>query len=40
MLNIELLNRRFAGGRSPESGNHHTWDKLFIRVKPPDDVDE
>ena len=40
MLEIEVLNRRFAGGRLPESGKHHRWDKLFIRVKPPDDVDE
>jgi hypothetical protein len=40
MLDIELLNRTFAGGRSPESGKHHRWDKLFIRVKPPNGVDQ
>jgi len=31
---IELLNRTFAGGRPLQSGKHHTWDKLFIRVEP------
>lgn len=36
MSDIELLNRRFAGGRGTESGKHHRWQKLFIRVKPPD----
>lgn len=34
---IELLNRRFPGGRPPPSGEHHTWDKVFIRVDPADD---
>jgi hypothetical protein len=33
---IELLNRTFPGGRPAPSGKHHKWDKLFIRVKPPD----
>lgn len=34
--NIELLSKRFAGGRPSESGEHHRWEKLFIRVKPDD----
>lgn len=38
MSEIELLNRRFAGGRPTKSGKHHTWEKLFIRVKPADNV--
>lgn len=39
MSNIELLNRKFAGGRPSESGKHHSWQKLFIRVKPPGQED-
>jgi hypothetical protein len=31
---IELLNRTFSGGRPTPSGQHHKWDRLFIRVKP------
>jgi len=31
---IELLNRRFPGGRPTPSGKHHQWDKILIRVKP------
>lgn len=34
MSDIELLSERFAGGRPTESGEHHRWEKLFIRVKP------
>lgn len=33
---IELLSGRFAGGRQTESGEHHEWEKLYIRVKPAD----
>jgi hypothetical protein len=33
---IHLLNETFPGGRPISSGKHHKWDKLFIRVKPPD----
>ena len=33
---IRLLDRTFPGGRPSESGKHHTWDRLFIRVKPAD----
>lgn len=33
---IQLLNRKFAGGRPTTSGKHHKWEKLFIRVKPAD----
>src|SRR5579871_123448 len=31
---LSLLDQTFPGGRPPESGNHHNWEKLFIRVKP------
>ena len=31
---IELMDQTFPGGRSTPSGQHHQWDKLFIRVKP------
>jgi hypothetical protein len=30
----ELLDQTFSGGRPIQSGKHHTWDKLFLRVKP------
>jgi hypothetical protein len=30
---VRLLNQTFAGGRPTESGKHHQWDQLFIRVK-------
>jgi hypothetical protein len=36
MFDIEMLDRTFPGGRPSKSGRHHKWDKLFIRVKPPD----
>lgn len=32
---IQLLNRTFPGGRPAPSGQHHTWEKVFIRVNPP-----
>lgn len=35
MSEIKVLDQRFKGGRPTESGKHHKWDKLFIRVKPP-----
>ena len=31
---IRLLDRTFPGGRPTPSGQHHKWDKLFIRVQP------
>ena len=31
---LEMLDRKFPGGRPSPSGRHHKWDKLFIRVKP------
>ena len=31
---IQLLDRKFPGGRPTKTGKHHKWDKLFIRVKP------
>jgi hypothetical protein len=36
---IHLLNRKFPGGRPSPSGKHHKWDKLFLRVKPPEPKD-
>jgi WYL domain-containing protein len=33
---VQLLNRTFPGGRPTQSGKHHKWDRLFIRVKPAD----
>ena len=32
----QLLDQTFAGGRPTPSGKHHTWEKLFLRVKPAD----
>jgi hypothetical protein len=31
--NYEMLDRKFNGGRDIPSGNHHRWEKLFIRVE-------
>ena len=31
---LQILDRTFPGGRPTKSGQHHKWDKLFIRVKP------
>jgi len=33
---VQLLDQTCPGGRPTPSGKHHKWDKLFIRVKPPD----
>lgn len=38
--NPDLLNRTFSGRRSTASGKHHRWDRIFIRVKPPEDEDK
>jgi hypothetical protein len=32
--NAQLLDQTFPGGRPTAAGKHHTWDKLFLRVKP------
>jgi predicted DNA-binding transcriptional regulator YafY len=32
MSDLEMLDRRFAGGRVAPSGKHHKWDVLFARV--------
>ncbi len=32
----QLLDQTFPGGRPTPTGKHHKWDKLFLRVKPPD----
>jgi hypothetical protein len=37
IADVQLLNRTFPGGRPTQSGKHHKWDKLFIRVKPADE---
>ena len=34
IIDLELLNRTFPGGRPTASGRHIKWEKLFIRVKP------
>jgi hypothetical protein len=34
IVNFELLDQTFPGGRPTATGNHIRWDKLFIRVKP------
>jgi hypothetical protein len=36
---VELLDWTFAGGRPAQSGKHHKWDKVFIRVKPPEETE-
>jgi hypothetical protein len=33
MQELEVLDETFSGGR-PNSGKHHRWDQLFIRVAP------
>jgi hypothetical protein len=38
MSDIELLNETFPGGRPTGSAKHIKWDKLFIRVAPPDEA--
>jgi predicted DNA-binding transcriptional regulator YafY len=34
IVDLELLDRTFPGGRPTASGSHIKWEKLFIRVKP------
>jgi hypothetical protein len=34
IVNLELLDQTFPGGRPTPTGNHTRWDKLFLRVKP------
>ena len=36
VIDLELLDQTFPGGRSTSTGNHVRWDKLFIRVQPAD----
>jgi hypothetical protein len=40
IADIHLLDSTFPGGRSSSSGKHHKWDRLFARVKPPEDEEE
>ena len=35
MSEFEVLHRTFPGNRDV-SGKHHQWEKIFIRVEPPD----
>ena len=32
IADLEVLDRRFAGGRPSPSGKHHRWDVVFARV--------
>jgi hypothetical protein len=34
IVDLEMLDQTFPGGRPTATGNHIKWDKLFIRVKP------
>jgi hypothetical protein len=34
IIDLELLDQTFRGGRPTQTGNHIKWEKLFIRVKP------
>ena len=34
IIDLQLLDQTFPGGRPTASGSHIRWDKLFIRVKP------
>ena len=34
IVNLELLDQTFPGGRPTATGNHTQWDKLFVRVRP------
>jgi len=34
IIDLELPDRTFPGGRPTASGSHIKWEKLFIRVKP------
>jgi hypothetical protein len=34
IVDLELLDQTFSGGRPTATGNHRKWDMLFMRVKP------
>ena len=34
IINLELLDQPFPGGRPTAKGNQTMWDKFFIRVRP------
>ena len=34
VIDLEMMDPTFPGGRPTPTGNHIKWDKLFIRVKP------
>ena len=33
ILQPEILEQKFSGGRPAPSGKHHEWDEIFIRVE-------
>jgi hypothetical protein len=33
LSDLEILSETFAGSRSEESSRHHTWEKVFARVR-------
>ncbi|MGI8959128.1 MAG: WYL domain-containing protein [Bryobacteraceae bacterium] len=37
---LQVLTRKFKGGRSAPSGKHHKWDRLFMRVRPSEEDPE
>jgi len=37
IVDLDLMDQTFPGGRPTPSGKHLKWDKLFIRVKPATD---
>jgi hypothetical protein len=34
--NCEILDKHFAGNRDVPTGHHRHWDKVYIRVAPPE----
>lgn len=36
IIQAEMVERSFNGGRQTPSGKHQKWDRLYIRVKPAD----
>jgi hypothetical protein len=38
IVDLDLMDQTFPGGRPTPSGKHLKWDALFIRVKPADNI--
>lgn len=36
MVDVQVLEQGFAGGRGAASGKHHTWERVFARVAGPE----